>query len=327
MTEINKEYTPSQLYLPNKFRKSPKRPIKKIETEEDKTIMNFLFEDDDIDIIDKTDDVGTLDLGDENLKRLIKMNTLKKPLVCLDIETTGLDIQKDKIIEIYLLKKNLDGSYQEYYSRFNPYPVKIIDDAFNKHGITQNDLNNEPFFKDKIHEVLDFIKDCDLVGYNLLRFDLPIIIDECLRNGVYFNHRGYKIYDSYLIWMYFEKRSLSDAVNRFLDENIENYHTARSDVENTIRVFEKQIELYTDNNIDKIDEIFNSSKKIDFNGTFKLNENMDIIFGNGKYENHKVKDIIKSDIGYLNWLIEKSAQPKETKTIAKKLVSKYTNNG
>jgi DNA polymerase-3 subunit epsilon len=248
-----------------------------------------------------------------------------KPIICLDIETTGLDIGTDKIIEIYLLKKNIDGTLEEWYSRFNPYPTIISEGAFSKHGITQEDLENEPLIKEKIPEILKFIEGCDLLGYNLLKFDIPMIIDEFIRNGFVFNHKNHFIYDAYRIWTHFEKRTLGDAVNRFLGRDITNYHTAHGDVVHTLEIFEKQIQLFGDGNMyTSFDPLFEDNvKKIDFNGTFQLNEKLDIVFGGGKHQGKLVKDIVKSERGYMDWLIEKSSMPIETKLIAKKLLAKF----
>lgn len=249
---------------------------------------------------------------------------IEKPLVCLDIETTGLDTQTDKIIEIYLLKKNIDGTTEEWYSRFNPYPTPIGEGAFEKHGITQEDLVSEPFIKDRIPEILSFIKGCDLVGYNLLKFDIPMIVDEFIRNGYIFNHKSYMIYDAYKIWMHFEKRTLGDAVTRFLGRNIKDYHTSKGDVEHTLEVFEKQVEIFADNDIEAVfNPLFDYSKNIDFNGTFVLNEELDIVFGVGKHQGKKVKSVVRDERGYMDWLIEKSNMPRETKLIARKLLTKF----
>lgn len=249
---------------------------------------------------------------------------INKPIVCLDIETTGLDTQADKIIEIYLLRKNLDGTTDEWYSRFNPYPTSIGNGAFEKHGISQEDLQNEPFIKEKIPQILEFVKGCDLVGYNLLKFDIPMIIDEFIRNGYIFNHKERFIYDAYKIWMHFEKRTLGDAVVRFLGRGITDYHTSKGDVQHTLEIFEKQVELFADGDTESVfNPLFDYAKNVDFNGTFQLNEQFEIVFGGGKHQGKLVKDVVKTERGYMDWLITKSAMPTETKLIAKKLLSKF----
>lgn len=251
------------------------------------------------------------------------MKSLKRPLACLDIETTGLNTQLDKIIEIYILKLNVDGTMDEFYSRFNPWPTPIGEGAYGKHGITQEDLQNEPILKDKIPEIQSFLENCDIVGYNIIKFDIPMIIDEFIRNGAIFNHKSRKIYDAYKIWTHFEKRTLGDAVIRFLGHEIKDYHTSKGDVEHTLKVFQKQVELYGDQDLDTFDELSNFSKTIDFNGTFILNDSFEIIFGQGKHQGKLVKDVIKSERGYIDWIIEKSQMPNETKLIAKKLREKF----
>ena len=222
------------------------------------------------------------------------MKNLKRPIVCLDIETTGLDIGLDKIIEIYILKRLPSGELEEFYSRFNPYPTLIGEGALGKHGITLDDLQDEPKFKEKIPLIQDFLQDCDITGYNILKFDIPFLIDEFIRNGAIFNHKNRKIYDAYKIWMHFEKRTLGDAVTRFLNKDIKDYHSAKGDVEHTLEVFEKQVELFGDDNIDNFGEISDFSKNLDFNGTFIINDSFEIEFGQGKHQGKLVKNVLKT---------------------------------
>jgi DNA polymerase-3 subunit epsilon len=253
------------------------------------------------------------------------MLNLKKPLICLDIETTGLNILDDKIIELYMLKKNTDGTTEEYYSRFNPYPTQISESAFDKHGITLEDLQNEPYLKDALPEILEFISDGDLLGYNLLHFDIPMFIEECIRYNKVFNHRGRKIFDAYRIWTHYEKRTLADAVTKFLGREIKDYHTSKGDVEHTFEVFEKQMEMYSDNTnfYDVADIISSVPKKIDFNGFFVLDENNNIIVSTGKHKGANVESLAKTEPDYFAWIINKSSMPTETKLIAKKLFTAY----
>jgi len=153
---------------------------------------------------------------------------ITKPICCLDIETTGLDLNEDRIIEIYILKEYPNGAQEELIGRFNNAGRAIAQGAQEKHGISEEDLISEPLFSERAAEIFNFIKDCDLCGYNLIRFDLPVLTNEFLRNNIIFSHRKFRIFDSLLIWQHFEKRTLEDAVKRFLKKDISDYHTAKS---------------------------------------------------------------------------------------------------
>lgn len=245
--------------------------------------------------------------------------TLTKPICCLDIETTGLDINEDRIIEIYILKEWPNGLQEEFYSRFSNGDRKIAPSAEEKHGISEEDLVNEPLFSERATEIFNFIKDSDLCGYNLIHFDLPLLTSEFLRSNIIFSHRKFRIFDSLLIWKHFERRTLEDAVKRFLDKDISDYHTARADVIHTLSVFKSQLTQFTDDLDLLYKETSSVSKRIDLNGTFIFNDDLVAILGIGKHKGSTVKWVLENDPQYIKWIFEKSDMPHETKLIAKKL--------
>jgi len=243
----------------------------------------------------------------------------QKPICCLDIETTGLDVNRDRIIEIYILKEWPDGTQDELYSRFNNQGTEIAKQAQEKHGIDESDLVDEPNFEEKAREIFNFIADSDLCGYNLIGFDLPLLTSEFLRCNIIFSHRKFRVFDALLIWKHYEKRTLEDAVHRFLDKDITEYHTARADVIHTLEVFKKQQKEFNDDLDVLYKESSSVSKRIDLNGTFQLNDLLKPVLGVGKHKGIEVSVVLENDPNYFKWIFEKSDMPNETKLIAKKL--------
>lgn len=244
---------------------------------------------------------------------------ISKPICCIDIETTGLDVNEDRLIEIYILKEYPNGAQEELFGRFSNAGRPIAQGAGEKHGITEEDLIDEPLFIERAKEIFEFIKDSDLCGYNLIRFDLHLLTAEFIRANIVFSHRKFRIFDSLLIWQHFEKRTLEDAVKRFLKKDITDYHTARADVIHTLSVFKKQIEEFSDD-LDLLHKETSSiSKRIDLNGTFILNDELVAVLGIGKHKNVPVKEVLQKDPHYFKWIFEKSDMPQETKLISKKL--------
>lgn len=152
---------------------------------------------------------------------------MKKPIVFFDLETTGLSQTKDRIVEMYMRKKDDNGEIHEFYSRFNPFPVEISEMASSVHGITAEDVANEPRFEEKSQEILDFIKDCDLGGYNILNFDLPLLFEEFIPAGKMLDYRKHRIFDAYRMWTHYEPRTLTGATKRFLDRDLKDAHDER----------------------------------------------------------------------------------------------------
>jgi len=251
---------------------------------------------------------------------------MEKPIVFFDLETTGLSQTNDRIIEIYMLRENLDGTEDEFYSRFNPQPIEISEAASKVHGMTMEDLKDEPKFSDKADEILKFMEGCDIGGYNIMYFDVPMLFEEFHRSGKLFNYRNYRILDSYRIWTYYEPRTLTGAAKRFLGEGIENAHRAKNDVIATRGIFHKQMEEWLGET--PIGEMVNLTtdldKKIDLAGKFAKNESGDIILTFGKHANKTVQQIFSTDGEYFRWMYEKAEMPTDTKMIARRIYAKLS---
>jgi DNA polymerase-3 subunit epsilon len=251
---------------------------------------------------------------------------INKPIVFFDLETTGLSTASDRIVEIYMLKKNPDGTEDEFYSRFNPYPVPVGKEAEEMHGLSLEVLQNEPSFSEKSKEILEFLSGSDIGGYNIINFDLPFLTEELIRSGTIYSFRSHRIFDSWKIWTMSEQRNLKGAVKRFTGEELEGAHQAKNDVIATAKIFESQLNvfghLYDD--IDQLAEITSELKdKLDLTGKFRITENKEIVLTFGKHKDKTVQQIYRDDAGYFQWIFEKSEMPNDVKRIAKSLYEKF----
>jgi len=247
-----------------------------------------------------------------------------KPIVTFDLETTGLSTTKDRIVEIYMLKINTDGTEEELYSRFNP-GIDVPTHVAEIHGMDNETLANEPKFAEKAKDIIEFIKDSDLSGYNIIKFDIPLLIEELNRVGIVYNFKQHKVFDSYLIWTKCESRDLSGAVRRFLGEKMENAHNAKPDVVATSKILMKQFEEYSDRfetPEEMADETSGLKEKLDFSGKFARNEENQIVITFGKHKDKPVQQVHKEDAGYLKWIFEMADFASDTKNLAKQIYEK-----
>jgi DNA polymerase-3 subunit epsilon len=251
---------------------------------------------------------------------------MKNPIVHFDLETTGLNQKTDRIVEIYMLKQNPDGSEEEFYSRFNPYPVMVSPEAESVHGMSNEDLQDEPAFSEKVNDILKFIEGCDLGGYNILYFDIPMLYEELYRaTGKHTDLKSRRVFDSYKIWMKSEQRTLTGAVKRYLGESHENAHSAKADVLASARILSKQIEEYSDlyESAESMAELTSELKdKLDLSGKFGLNSEGSVIITFGKHKDKRVQQVYAEDTGYLKWMYEVADFPTDTKLIAKGIYEK-----
>jgi DNA polymerase-3 subunit epsilon len=253
---------------------------------------------------------------------------LEKPIVFFDVETTGLDISEDRIIEICAIKINPDKNKERFYSLINPEGKEISEGAQEKHQILPSDLEDEPTFKELADDILAFFKDCDLGGYNVGKFDIPMLNEEFLRCGKFFDVRNSKIIDPYVIVTKKEPRTLEGVYKHYTGKEMENAHKAEVDINATIEVFEKQTELYED--LDNIQDIhkfsFGDRVVLDLSGKFKYDsETKNIKFNFGKWNGKTIEEVFRADKNYFHWIIEKSKMTRDTKLVASKLLKKLQN--
>jgi DNA polymerase-3 subunit epsilon len=247
---------------------------------------------------------------------------IEKPIVFFDVETTGLDISKDRIIELCMIKLMPDGDRKMWKARFNPEGVKSTEGAFGKHGIADDELTDEDTFSYLSVEVFAFITGCDVGGYNVTKFDLPILVEELLRAGIIYNYREVKIVDAFSIYAKMEPRTLEATYTKFTGKILENAHSAQYDIEATIEIFEKQMEMYSLESVEHADSLSIERESLaDLAGKFKLKEGK-ILYNFGKYFGKEVKEVYQYDSGYLEWMGRSDSFSQETKIIAGKLLKR-----
>lgn len=238
---------------------------------------------------------------------------LKKPLVFFDLETTGINPTSDRIIEISLLKVFPNGKEIQKTYRLNP-EIPIPANATNVHHITDEDVKNCPTFKMIAKELVEFIMDSDLAGYNSNKFDIPLLAEEFLRTGVDFDLKKRNFIDVMVIFMKKEPRNLEAAYKFYCDKDLKDAHSAINDTKATYEVFLKQLEKYSDlgENISDISEFSSYSDYVDFAGRLIYDEDKNVIINFGKYKGLKLHDVFEKDTSYYDW-VQKGEFPLYTK--------------
>ena len=229
---------------------------------------------------------------------------LKRPIIFFDLETTGVDTANDRIVEISMVKVNTDGSKVVKTRRINP-EMHIPEMATAVHGITDEDVKDEPTFRQIAKSLAAFIEGCDFGGFNSNRFDLPMLVEEFMRAGVEVDFSRRKFVDVQTIFHRKEQRTLVAAYKFYCDKDLENAHSAEADTLATYEVLEAQIERYGDigSTVEELAEFSSTGPMVDFAGRLSLNEQGEEIFTFGKYKGRKVEDVFKSDPSYYSWIM------------------------
>lgn len=229
---------------------------------------------------------------------------LAKPLCFFDLETTGTDITKDRIVEISILKIYPNGNKESKTWLVNP-TIPIPKGASDVHGITNERVANEPTFKELAKTIHNMIKDSDLAGYNSDRFDIPLLAEEMLRANVDFDLGSRVTVDIQTIFHKMEQRTLSAAYKFYCGKTLDNAHSATADTNATYEILKSQLDRYPelDNNIKKLSEFTTRKQAVDFAGFIALNDKNEEIFTFGKHKGRKVMDILQEEPGYFGWLL------------------------
>ena len=244
--------------------------------------------------------------------------TLERPLVVLDIEATGLNSRVDRIVEICLVKISPDGSRDVHTHRINPgIPIPPAVRAI--HGISDEDVADCPSFDDLAPQLFKLLEDCDLSGYNVLGFDIPILVEEFMRAKRVFDLEGRRIVDMQRIYHKKEPRDLSAALAFFCNETLTGAHGAEADALASVKVLEGQLQKYTDlpGDIDQLDAFCNprNTDWVDRTGRLSWVDN-EITINFGKKKGASLRVLADSDKNYLKWIL-KSDFPRDTQAIVR----------
>ncbi len=246
---------------------------------------------------------------------MVNLN-LTRPIAFFDLETTGVNVATDRIVEICILKVSPDGSKEVKTKRINP-TVPIPKEASAVHGIYDKDVENEPTFKSISKSLAEFLKNCDLGGYNSNRFDIPLLMEEFLRAEVDFDLKGRKMIDVQNIFHQMEKRTLRAAYKFYCDKEIVNAHSAQADIEATYEVLLSQIEKYDGvefedkngkistpviNDIKALHEFTNLNKNVDLAGRMVYNDKGEEVFNFGKHKGKLVRKVLQDEPSYFAWM-------------------------
>lgn len=229
---------------------------------------------------------------------------LKNPIVFFDLETTGINVVKDRIVEISVLKINPNGMEESKTVRVNP-GMPIPKQSSDIHGILDEDVKDAPTFKEVGKELARFIEGCDLAGFNSNRFDIPLLAEEFLRNGIDADFSKRKFVDVQTIFHKKEQRTLSAAYRFYCDKNLDDAHSAEADVLATYEVLKSQLDRYTDlkNDIEFLSAYSSFNRNADFAGRIIFDEDGDEIFNFGKHKGKKVKDVFAREPSYYSWMM------------------------
>ncbi|RLD71600.1 MAG: 3'-5' exonuclease [Bacteroidetes bacterium] len=229
---------------------------------------------------------------------------LKNPIIFFDLETTGINIASDRIVEISYLKIDLNGNESTKTLRLNP-EMPIPEKVVAIHGISNEDVKDAPTFNEVAKSIARDFEGCDLGGYNSVRFDIPLLAEEFLRSGVDIDLKRRKFVDVQVIFMKMEPRTLSAAYKFFANKELDNAHSAEADTRATYEVLQAQLDRYSnlENDIGKLAEFSAHNRNVDFAGRIIYNEDDVEVFNFGKYKGTPVSEVLDRDPGYYGWMM------------------------
>ncbi len=230
---------------------------------------------------------------------------LTKPLVFFDIESTGMNIAKDRIVEIAFLKVFPDGSQESKLQRINP-EIPIPEETTRIHGISDADVENSPSFKQVAKKFAGFIEGCDIAGFNSNKFDIPMLAEEFIRADVDVDLKRHKAIDVQVIFHKMEQRTLGAAYKFYCKKKLVNAHSAMADTVATFEILDAQVEHYKalKADIDSLSEFSAHKHNVDFAGRIVYNDKKQEVFNFGKYKNMPVEDVLSKDPAYYGWMMK-----------------------
>ncbi len=265
---------------------------------------------------------------------------LNRPLAFFDLETTGLSVSADRIIEISILKANPDGSKKILTKKINPgRPIPPESTAI--HGISDEDVKDAPTFAEAGNELNRFLNNCDLAGYNCIKFDIPFLVEEFYRNEINFELKGRKFIDIQNIFHKMEQRTLSAAYKFYCNKELINAHSAEADTIATYEILKAQLDRYTKteykdrngkisipvkNDMQALHEFSYQTKNVDLIGHIIYNDKNVEVFNFGKHKGKAVEDLFKKEPSYYDWMM-KSEFPLSTKKVITAIKLRGFNQG
>jgi DNA polymerase-3 subunit epsilon len=257
----------------------------------------------------------------------MKLN-LTRPIAFFDLETTGIKVATDRIVEICIVRVNTDQSTKVKTLRINPeMPIPFEVTAI--HGITDEDVKDAPKFSEAAHELAQFIENCDLAGFNSNHFDIPLLVEEFLRAGVDFDLKGRRFIDVQNIFHKMEPRNLRAAYKFYCDKELINAHSAEADTLATYEILLSQLERYKDvsvtdkngkistpvvNDIRVLSEFSHATRNVDLIGHIVMNDKNVEVFNFGKHKGKPVEQVFRDEPSYYDWIM-KSEFPLSTKKV------------
>ncbi|MBE0652203.1 MAG: 3'-5' exonuclease [Bacteroidales bacterium] len=234
----------------------------------------------------------------------MKLN-LKNPIIFFDLETTGINIAHDRIVEISWLKVDLQGKESSRTMLINP-TIPIPREASDIHGIKDDDVRDAPTFQEVAKSLAKEFEGCDLAGYNSNRFDIPLLAEEFMRADVDIDMTKRKFIDVQVIFMKMEQRTLAAAYQFFCGKELEGAHGAEADTRATYEVLQAQLDRYQDlkNDMAFLAEFSSQNKNVDFAGRIVFDDNNVEVFNFGKYKGMPVTEVLEKDPGYYGWMMQ-----------------------
>ena len=229
---------------------------------------------------------------------------LKRPLAIFDLETTGVDFVKDRIVELSIIRINTDQLREQLTMRINPtIPIPI--ESSQVHGIYDEDVAMSPTFKDVAQQLFDFLDPCDFAGFNSNRFDIPVLLEEFIRAGFWMDIESRNLIDIYRIYTMLEKRDLVTAYKFYCGKDLINAHSAAADTEATMEVMLSQLQHYPaelKNDMRFLHDFSNDERYLDSGRRF-VYQNGKPTFNFGKHKGKSVEAVLKEEPSYYNWML------------------------
>lgn len=235
----------------------------------------------------------------------MKLN-LKRPIVFFDLETTGLDIANDRIVELCYIKVEPNGNEESKAMRLNP-EKHISESATKVHGISDEDVKDCPTFKEIAPALAETLKGCDLAGFNSNKFDIPMLAEEFLRAGVEIDFSDRRFIDVQNIYHKMERRTLIAAYKYYCGKDLNDAHSALADTRATYEVLQAQLDMYPNdlkNDMDFLSDFSTMDHNVDLAGRFVYDEKGNEVVNFGKYKGKSVREVLMRDPGYYGWIIQ-----------------------